>query len=82
MPGWKHVQRPHYCENCIFWEFQEFYDEQRDNAWGWCRIDTPRISIVSPDAEMSHNRGMWPWTDRKDWCGSWQEGESFEDSET
>jgi hypothetical protein len=63
------------CEDCKWWQLAE----QRVGAWfelGWCKRNPPTMTIGQcfPDNRWDGDghpwgRGIFPLTDRDDWCG-------------
>jgi len=56
------------CGNCRFWKRAAGGDQHA--GWGQCRRMPPTLPDVADD-KLVHV-GVWPHTDRADWCGEWQ----------
>lgn len=50
------------CETCRFWENP------------LCRRRCPQVdSALWPASDAEPDKGIWPMTDKSDWCGEYQE---------
>lgn len=68
MPGLSSSPSPdRRCGTCRFWRPETTSDAPA--GWGQCRRMPPTLPAI--DDEKLVHVGMWPHTDRGDWCGEW-----------
>lgn len=57
-----------FCESCRFWD----RINEAGDRWGWCRAVLPSVAF-DDKADFAHrSRGVWPRTEKVDWCSSWK----------
>lgn len=56
------------CGTCAFWRPEA--DAASETGWGQCRRMPPALPTIHDD-KLVHV-GLWPHTDKRDWCGEWR----------
>ena len=60
------------CGTCAFWRPEAA--AASETGWGQCRRMPPTLPTVHDD-KLVHV-GLWPHTDKRDWCGEWRPQET------
>lgn len=58
-------KRPEGCGTCKFW------DHEHGDRYGQCHRSPPSLPSYPAQTSNIHDGGVFPATERDDWCGEW-----------